>query len=83
MKFRCDCRGQILEVVYDKPTKKFPFPSLSVLIYDVYSPKTGKKYKKPKLLGDVVLMNNAYPHELTKFLGFMQDKPQKFIMQVK
>lgn len=75
MKFRCDCRGGFLEIIYDKSTKNFPYPSISVLIYSIYSPKTGRKYKKPKLLADIVLMNNAFPEEINKFLDFVKGIP--------
>ncbi len=70
-KFRCDCRTHILEIKYTKPTKKNPFADLWIGIYDIYSPKTGRKYKRPKLMSDVVIMNNAFPKELTKLFDWL------------
>jgi hypothetical protein len=69
MKFRCDCMLHILEIKYTKPTKKDTFGDLWFGIYDIYSPK-GRKYKKPKLRADAIIINNYYPKELTKLLNW-------------
>ena len=71
MKFRCDCQTHILEITYTKPSKKYPFADLGLAIYDIYSPK-GRKYKKPRLIADVVIMNNHYPKELKKFFQYIR-----------
>lgn len=68
VKFRCDCGMHILEISFTKPNKKYSFIDMWFGIYDIYSPKTGKKYKKPKLIADTIIMNNKYPKELTKLL---------------
>ncbi|KKL77947.1 hypothetical protein LCGC14_2029800 [marine sediment metagenome] len=73
MKFRCDCSGYILEINY---TKDMFFDDVSFAIYDIYSPK-GRKYKKPKLVSDVVIMNNAYPKELEKLLKYFKKIDEK------
>lgn len=72
MKFRCDCQTHLLELMYTKPTKKYPFADLGLAIYDIYNPDTGRKYKKPKLIADVVIMDNHYPKELTKLISFIK-----------
>ena len=66
MKFRCDCQGHELKIEYIKD-KYFPFISAS--IYERFG-----KYrilKHPKLLGDVVIVNNRSKKELTKFRKFL------------
>lgn len=70
--FRCDCGAHIIEFDYTGANKEFDFEDLSVIIYDVYNPDTGRKYKNPKTSGDAVMMNNKYPKELDKFLAFME-----------
>ena len=78
-KFRCDCATHIIEVQYDEDKMgKKAFPSLWIDIYDIYNPNTGRRYKKPKSLGDAVLMNNKYPKELDKFLKFMEEVIKKY-----
>jgi len=73
MKFKCDCCTHILEVSdFSYRTIK----GLSLCIYDIYSPK-GRKYKKPKLIGDVVIMNNHYPKEYTKLVKFIKKHAEK------
>jgi len=67
-KLRCDCQTHILEVT-DFSYKIFK--GLSFCIYDIYSPK-GRKYKKPKLIADVAIMNNKYPKEYTKLITFIK-----------
>ena len=73
MKFKCDCCTHILEVA-DYSVKGFP--ALSLAMYDIYSPK-GRKYKKPKLSADVVIMNNHYPKEYTKLVNFIKKHSEK------
>ncbi len=71
MKFKCDCQTHIIEFKYTKKTKKFPFSDLWIGIYDIYSPK-GRKYKKPKLQADALLMDNYYPKEFTKCFKYLK-----------
>lgn len=66
MTFRCDCTGHILNIE-DMRLKEYP--ALSFQIYDIYSEK-GRKLKKPRLLGDVI-MNNKYPKEYDKLMRFL------------
>lgn len=82
--FKCDCATHLIEVQYDddKVGKK-PYPTLWIEIYDIYNPNTGRKYKKPKPLGDVVLMNNHYPRELEKFFRFMKKAMEKYKLSQK
>lgn len=69
--FMCDCQGHIIRVTYDKPDKTLGRCIVGVSIFDKFSDK-GRKLKNPKLIADVVLMNNAYPNELTKFVSFFK-----------
>ena len=78
-KFRCDCATHLIEVQYDEnKIDKKAFPDLGIEIYDIHNPDSGRKYKKPKPIGDVVLMNNAFPKELDKFLKFMKRVIEKY-----
>ena len=63
--FKCDCSTHLIKLDYTPA-------DLWIGIYDIYSSKTGRKYKNPKLIADVVLMDNHYPKELTKFLKFIK-----------
>jgi hypothetical protein len=54
------------EISYDKK-----FKIMDILIYDKYSDK-GRKYRKPKVMANVVIMNNHYPKELTKLCKFFE-----------
>ena len=77
--FKCDCGTHIVQFEYTKPTSKCDFEDFSVVIYDVYNPETGRRYKTPKDIGDVVLMNNRFP-ELDRFFDFIKElvKQRKF-----
>ena len=78
-KFRCDCATHLIEVQYDEnKIDKKAFPDLGIEIYDIHNPDSGRKYKKPRPVGDVVLMNNHYPRELDKFLKFMEEIIKKY-----
>lgn len=68
--FKCDCSTHLVSIGYEQCD--WYGDDLTIVIYDVYNPKTGKAYKNPKLVSDVVLFNNASPKELDKFLHFMQ-----------
>jgi len=83
-KFKCDCSTHIIEVEYDEnKAGKKAFPTLGIEIYDIYNPDTGRKYQKPKPTSDVVLMNNAFPKELEKFLKFMEKIIKKYRLSQK
>jgi len=75
MKFRCDCLTHILKIedFSDRDLK-----GLSIQIYDVHSPKD-RKYKKPKLIADVAIMDNHYPKEYTKLIKFMEKLGRKYV----
>jgi hypothetical protein len=73
MIFRCDCTGHILKIE-DMNLKDYP--ALSFQIYDIYSDK-GRKLKTPRLIGDVVIMNNNYPKEYDKLMKFIEDYHRK------
>ena len=68
MKLRCDCGEHTVEISkYNCTGTK----GVSIAIFDLCSEK-GRKLKKPRLSGDVVIMNNAYPKEFDKFAEFMK-----------
>jgi len=73
MTFKCDCSGHIIKIedINLKGTE-----GLSFEIYDLYSEK-GRKLQKPRLLGDVVIMNNKYPKEYDKLIKFIDKYYQK------
>lgn len=68
MNFRCDCGVHILKVE-DEDFEGVK--GLSFSIYDIYSEK-GIKYKKPKLISDVIIMNNAKPKEYDRLVDFIK-----------
>ena len=70
--FRCDCGAHLIQFEYEGATKEFDCEDFSAIIYDVYNPETGRKYRKPKAIGDVCLLNNRYGEELDSFFGFME-----------
>lgn len=70
--FKCDCGHHLIQFGYDGATKNFDFEEISVAIYELYSPDTGRKHRNPKLIGDVVLFDNASPKELTNFFIFFE-----------
>ena len=70
--FKCDCGTHLVSIEYLIPDKVFDWDDLAIAIYDVYNPETGRKYKVPKLVSDVVILNNNSPKELTKLIKFLQ-----------
>lgn len=74
MKFKCDCCTHLLEITDFSVGK---FKALSIAIFDIYSSKSGRKYKKPKSLADVVIMNNHYPKEYDKLVKFIKKHSEK------
>jgi hypothetical protein len=77
MIFRCDCTGHILKI---EDMRLKDCSALSFQIYDLYSEK-GRKLKKPRLLGDVVIMNNKYPKEYDKLVKFITAHASKLIKE--
>lgn len=82
--FKCNCGTHLLEIEYnniikwvDTKTKKKHkenMPELWVGIYDIYNPDTGRKYRKPKLLGDVCFMlGTPYIKEMDFLMKFLDD----------
>jgi len=69
--FRCDCQCHIVEISYEKATKYFDWEDIAIAIYDVYNPDTGRKYKRPKLIADIILFDNHYSTELEDFFNFI------------
>jgi len=76
--FLCDCKSHLLEIEYNNVTEwthtktknehKEKIPELSIAIYEIYNGKSGRKLKKPKLIGDVVIMDGK---ELDFFMDFL------------
>lgn len=75
--FKCDCKSHLLEIEYNNVTEwthvktkkkhKEETPELFIAIYEIYNPDTGRKYKKPKLVGDVIF----YDKELDFLIHFL------------
>ena len=70
MKFVCDCGFHRLEITKDRPSKNFPHSTISIIITEHRSGHTGKLYKKPKLLGDVVFISTE--PEYKKLVNFLK-----------
>jgi hypothetical protein len=69
---KCDCGGHILHLEYYPASKSCDFEEFAIGLYDVYNDKGNRKLINPKLLSDVVLLNNASPKELDKFFDYME-----------
>ena len=77
-KFKCDCEGHLLEV------SDFSYKGvkgLSLCIYNIYGKY--RKYKNPKLIADVAIMNNHYPKEYSKLIQFILKHSGKKLCQCK
>ena len=70
--FKCDCGTHLVSIGYEQCDKTFDWDDVTIAIYDVHNPKTGRTYKYLKLIADVVLLNNAEPKELDNILHFIQ-----------
>jgi hypothetical protein len=66
---KCDCGGHLLEISYDK--EKNTWEDISFVIYDLYNPKTGRKYRKPKMIADVLIADYHW-NELTELFSFFK-----------
>ena len=55
LSLKCSCHSHKIEIEHDKK-----FQIYQTFIYNIYSPETGRKYKKPKLLGDVILTEEQF-----------------------
>ena len=62
--FKCICHAHLLEIEYNEKDQE-----IWIGIYDIYNPDTGRKYKKPKLTGDVIF----YDKELDFLMNFLDD----------
>ena len=88
--FKCDCGTHLVEISYEtktkwthmktKKTKIFNLPDIWIGIYDIYNPKTGREYKKPKLVADVVFNKGKSMDFVMKFL---EDIVMEYIMRKK
>ena len=70
--FKCDCAGHILHVEYISASDKDDFEEFAMGIYSIYNEKGTRRLKNSRLLGDVVLFNNASPKELDDFFDYME-----------
>lgn len=78
--FKCDCKTHLIEIEYNNVTEwthvktkkkhKEEIPELAIAIYKLYGGKNSRKLKKPKLIGDVVIMNEK---ELDYLIHFLDD----------
>lgn len=76
--FMCDCGTHLVEISYEtrtkwthlktKKTKIFNLPEIWIGIYDVYNPDSGRKYRKPKLIADVIFNKGKSVDFVMKFL---------------
>jgi len=64
--FKCDCYTHLLEIEYED--SQVYNPEIYIVIYNIYNPKTGRKYKKPKLVGDITLVQPKSVDTIMKFL---------------
>ena len=81
--FKCSCRTHIIEIEYDT-WSKFKIPDLWIGIYDIYNSKTGRKYKKPKLIGDVQLIGSQpYDKEMNNLMHFLENIVMQYIIRRK
>ncbi len=76
MEFKCDCMTHTLKIEDFDSNKFNKIKGLSIQIFDIYSDK-GKKYKKPKLISDVVIMNNKYSKEYDKLVSYIKKHSEK------
>jgi C-terminal processing protease CtpA/Prc len=66
---------------FDKRFKRLPaMKGLAFEIFEIYTP-SGRKYKKPKLTADVVILNNKYPKEYNKLVKFIKKHSEKKIKE--
>ena len=88
--FKCDCGTHLVEISYEtrtkwthiktKKKKIFNLPELWIGIYDIYNPNTGRKYKKPKLIADVIFNEGKNIDFIMKFL---EDIVMEYIIRSK
>jgi len=74
MKIKCECQGHLLEISLDVKPKSIQ-PNLSIIVYDLFGKY--KPYKKPKLLGDVVIAD-WNKKNLTRFFKSIRKFEQKY-----
>lgn len=88
--FKCDCGTHLIEIHYSntiewtniktKKKHKSNIPDLWIGIYDIYNPKTGRKYKKPELIADVVFNGGK---SLDFIMHFLDDMTMTYSMRKK
>jgi len=88
--FKCDCGTHLVEIGYEtrtkwthtktKKIKIFNLPELWIGIYDIYNPDTGRKYKKPKLVADVIFNEGK---SIDFIMHFLEDIAMKYAMRKK
>jgi len=80
--FKCSCKTHLIEIEYST-WSKFKIPDLWIGIYDIYSPK-GRKYKKPKLIGDVQFLGSKnYGKEMDNIMKFLEDITLQYLIRKK
>ena len=67
--FRCNCGCAKIEVDFYSNHKEPILNSISICIFEYLSDKTGKPLKNPKLLADIVLMDD----DVSKFGEFVKE----------
>lgn len=93
-KFECSCGGHLIKIEYNntiefthiktKKKHKENIPELWIGIYDIYNSKTGRKYKKPKLVEDVEFLgSDNYAKEMDNIMKFLEDIVMAYIIRRK
>jgi len=87
--FKCACGTHLVEISYENVTEwthmktkkksKKNIPDLWIGIYDIYNPKTGRKYRKPKLIADTIF----YGKTLGFVMKFLEDIVMQYIIRKK
>ena len=90
--FKCICSDYLLEIEYNntmeranlKTKKKIKqnIPKLWIGIYEIHNKKTGRKLKKPKLVGDVLFTGEDYNgKELDFIMKFLEKITMKYTLR--
>lgn len=69
--FKCDCSGCSISVTFCDIDTEYPF--LSIEIYSLYNKTGNKKLKRPRPLGDVILLDRPKSKVYTDFLDFIKN----------
>lgn len=85
--FTCSCHSHLIEISYTElkfKKGKIPCPELAIAIYEVYGGKSGRKLKKPKLIGDVVFLGEEpYTKEMDNIMKFLEDITMQYMIRKK